>query len=68
MMVLFQSHVSHLQAWLPPNAMREILADYKNQCGGIERIKSGDGRKQGYAWQVSIVVWIRQQPWILCIF
>jgi hypothetical protein len=46
MMVLFQNKIIYMPG-LPPNARRETIADYKNQCGKIEwteeRISSLDG-------------------------
>lgn len=46
MMVIFQNKIIYMPG-LPPNARREKIEDYKNQCGGIvwreEKIKSLDG-------------------------
>lgn len=46
MMILFQNKIIYMPG-LPPNARREKIEDYKNQCGEIvwreERIKSLDG-------------------------
>ncbi|KAG9231900.1 Alpha/Beta hydrolase protein [Amylocarpus encephaloides] len=48
MMVVFQNKIIYMPG-LPPNARRETIADYKNQCGGIqwreERIRSLDGTR-----------------------
>jgi hypothetical protein len=48
MMVVFQNKIIYMPG-LPPNARRETIEDYKNQCGGIEwkeeRIRSGDGTR-----------------------
>jgi hypothetical protein len=48
MMVLFQNKIIYMPG-LPPNARRETIADYKNQCGGIqwreERTKAEDGTR-----------------------
>lgn len=48
MMVVFQNKIIYMPG-LPPNARRENVADYKNQCSGIqwqeERIKSADGTR-----------------------
>ena len=45
MMVLFQNKIIYMPG-LPPNSRWETIADYKNQCGGIEwreqRIRSKD--------------------------
>jgi hypothetical protein len=35
MMVVFQNKIIYMPG-LPPNARRERIEDYKNQCGGIE--------------------------------
>lgn len=35
MMVLFQNKIIYMPG-LPPNARLETIADYKNQCGGIQ--------------------------------
>lgn len=46
MMVIFQNKIIYMPG-LPPNARRETIADYRNQCGGIEwreeRTTSSDG-------------------------
>ena len=48
MMVVFQNKIIYMPG-LPPNARRETIADYKNQCGGIqwreERTKAADGTR-----------------------
>jgi hypothetical protein len=48
MMVVFQNKIIYMPG-LPPNARRETIEDYKNQCGGIqwreERIRSLDGTR-----------------------
>jgi fermentation-respiration switch protein FrsA (DUF1100 family) len=48
MMVLFQNKIIYMPG-LPPNARRETIAYYEDQCGGIkwreERIRSGDGTR-----------------------
>lgn len=48
MMIMFQNKIIYMPG-LPPNARRETIADYKNQCVGIEwkeeRIKSLDGTR-----------------------
>jgi uncharacterized protein len=35
MMVVFQNKIIYMPG-LPPNARRERIEDYKNQCGGIQ--------------------------------
>jgi uncharacterized protein len=46
MMVVFQNKIIYMPG-LPPNARRETIDDYKNQCGGIqwreEKTKAIDG-------------------------
>jgi hypothetical protein len=46
MMVIFQNKIIYMPG-IPPNARREKIADYRNQCGGIqwreEKIRSLDG-------------------------
>lgn len=46
MMVIFQNKIIYMPG-LPPNARREKIEDYKNQCGGIqwreERTRTSDG-------------------------
>ncbi|CAG8948880.1 hypothetical protein HYFRA_00002004 [Hymenoscyphus fraxineus] len=48
MMILFQNKIIYMPG-LPPNARRERIEDYKNQCGGVvwreEKIKSLDGTR-----------------------
>ncbi|KAH9216260.1 Alpha/Beta hydrolase protein [Leptodontidium sp. 2 PMI_412] len=48
MMVIFQNKIIYMPG-LPPNARRETIAEYRNQCSGIEwrevRIKPMDGTK-----------------------
>ena len=46
MMVIFQNKIIYMPG-IPPNARREKIEDYKNQCGGIqwreEKTRSLDG-------------------------
>ena len=48
MMVVFQNKIIYMPG-IPPNARRDTIADYKNQCGGIawreQKAKSLDGTR-----------------------
>lgn len=48
MMVIFQNKIIYMPG-LPPNTRRDTIADYKNQCSGMEwreeRKRSGDGTR-----------------------
>jgi len=48
MMIIFQTKIIYMPS-LPPNSRWETIADYKNQCGGIEwkeeRIRASDGTR-----------------------